>query len=115
MSFDAPRNESRRFELQRKYAATIVREGAPLATVRKTRTGLHHEFEIDLMEDGAQLHAHGHFSYYEYEIKRDGDVIATVSKRWSRLADTYGVEIRAGEDEALLLTATVALAELARH
>jgi hypothetical protein len=33
-----------------------------------------------------------------YEIKRDGDVIAPVSKRWFRLRETYGIEIQPGED-----------------
>jgi len=51
---------------------------------------------------------------HEYEIKRDGDAIATVSKKWVRVRETFGVEIAAGEDEALLLAITVAIDELAR-
>ena len=39
-------------------------------------------------------------------------MIATVSKKWFRVRDTYGVEIRGGEDEALLLALTVALDEM---
>ena len=40
---------------------------------------------------------------HEYEVKRDGEVIATVSKKWLRVCDTYGIDIRQGEDEPLLL------------
>jgi hypothetical protein len=38
-------------------------------------------------------------------------VVARISKRWFRVRDTYGVEIDAGEDEALML-AVVALESL---
>ncbi|MFL5835630.1 MAG: hypothetical protein ACJ76K_03455 [Solirubrobacteraceae bacterium] len=50
---------------------------------------------------------------HEYEVKRDGDVIATVSKKWFRARETYGIEIAACEDEALLLAVAVAIDELA--
>ena len=48
------------------------------------------------------------------EIKRDGDVVATVSKKWFRIRDTYGIEIARGEDEALMLAVTVAIDQLGR-
>jgi uncharacterized protein YxjI len=35
--------------------------------------------------------------------------VATVSKKWLRVRDTYGIEIREGEDEPLLLALTVAI------
>jgi uncharacterized protein YxjI len=38
--------------------------------------------------------------------------VATVSKKWFRVRDTYGIEVRAGEDEAMLLAVTVALDEM---
>lgn len=38
--------------------------------------------------------------------------MARISKRWFRVRDTYGVEIEAGEDEALILAAVVALESL---
>ena len=48
--------------------------------------------------DGENLHAHGNFVDHEYEIERDGETIATISKKWFRVRDTYGVEIGAGEN-----------------
>jgi uncharacterized protein YxjI len=53
--------------------------------------------------------AAGNFLDMEYEFRRNGQVIATVSKRWFTFADTYGVEIAPGEDEVLLLAATVVI------
>jgi uncharacterized protein YxjI len=38
-----------------------------------------------------------------------------VSRKWFRVRDTYGVEIRGGEDESLMLALTVALDEMANH
>jgi len=64
------------------------------------------------VEDGEDLKAHGNIVDHEYEIKRDGDVVATVSKKWFRVRDTYGVEIGGGEDVALVLALTVALDEM---
>jgi len=54
-------------------------------------------------------------SQAEREIKRDGDVIASVSKKWFRVRDSYGVEVEGGEDESLLLALTFALDEMGRR
>jgi uncharacterized protein YxjI len=51
---------------------------------------------------------------HEYEIERDGDTIATISKKWFRVRDTYGVEIGSGEDQAFILSITVCVDEMAR-
>ena len=48
---------------------------------------------------------------HEYEIKRNDDVVASISKKWFRVRDTYGVEIAAGEDEPLPLALTVGSGE----
>jgi uncharacterized protein YxjI len=42
-------------------------------------------------------------------VRRDGAVVATVSKRWIALTETYGVEIAPGEDDALILASVLAL------
>ena len=36
----------------------------------------------------------------------------SISKRWFRVRDSYGIEIREGEDEALMLALVVALESL---
>ena len=55
------------------------------------------------------MKAHGNIVDHEYEIERDGDTVATISKKWFRVRDSYGVEIAAGEDVALILAITVAI------
>jgi uncharacterized protein YxjI len=49
-----------------------------------------------------------------YEIERDGDTIATVSKKWLRVRATYGVENEPGQDGALILAITDCIDAMAR-
>ena len=58
---------------------------------------------------------HGNVVDHEYEIERDGDTVATISKKWFRVRESYGVEIAAGEDSALILALTVAIDALTTH
>jgi uncharacterized protein YxjI len=53
------------------------------------------------------MSAHGNIVDHEYEIERDGNTVATVSKKWFRVRDTYGVEIEPGQDDALILAVAV--------
>ncbi|HEV8191977.1 MAG TPA: LURP-one-related family protein [Ktedonobacterales bacterium] len=46
---------------------------------------------------------------HEYTISGSDHVVATVSKAWISLTDTYGVEIVPGEDDLLILTSVLAL------
>jgi uncharacterized protein YxjI len=48
------------------------------------------------------------------EVERDGDEVAEVSKRWFRMRGTYGIEIRPGQEDALILACTVALDQMGR-
>ena len=91
----------------------IERDGETVATIHKALiTPLRDRFAIEL-EDGGELSAKGNIVDHEYEIERDGDKVAEVSKRWFRVRDTYGIEIAAGEDNALILAATVCIDEMA--
>jgi uncharacterized protein YxjI len=86
----------------------IEREGRPLATVHKRIVGIRDRFTIEL-EEGGELSAKGNVLEHNFEIKRDDDVIANVSKKWVRVRETYGVEIAPGEDETFLLACVVAI------
>lgn len=55
------------------------------------------------------LEAEGDFLYHEYQFTRGGRTVATVSKQWSSLTDTYVVEIADGEDDVLILASTVVI------
>ncbi len=46
---------------------------------------------------------------YEYTFERASGVVATVSKKWALVADTYGVDIIPGEDDVLILACTVVI------
>jgi uncharacterized protein YxjI len=59
--------------------------------------------------DGPELEVQGNLLDYEYTIGGGRDKIAEVSKRWFRVADTYGVQIAPGQNDVLILAITVAL------
>jgi uncharacterized protein YxjI len=68
-------------------------------------------FAIDVAH-GADMKARGNVVDHEYEIERDGDTVATISKKWLRVRESYGVEIAEGEDAPLILAITVAIDSL---
>ncbi len=87
----------------------IERDGAVVATVHKAIfSPLHHRSDIDL-SDGSQLEAVGNIIDKEFEIRSGGQVLARISRAWFTLRDTYGVDVAAGQDDALLLSVAVAL------
>jgi uncharacterized protein YxjI len=91
----------------------IEHDGDTVATIKKALiTPLRDRFSIDL-EQGGELNAKGNIVEHEFEIERDGDKVAEISKRWFRVRDTYGVEIAPGQDDALILAATVCIDEMA--
>jgi uncharacterized protein YxjI len=92
----------------------IERDGETVATVKKALiTPLRDRFTIDV-DDGGDLSAKGNIVDHEYEIERDGHKVAEVSKRWFRVRETYGIEVAPGENDALILAATVCIDEMSR-
>src|SRR5262249_43637100 len=93
----------------------VERDGQTVAKIKKALiTALRERFVIEL-EDGAELSAKGNIVDHEYEIERDGEKVAAVSKRWFRVRDTYGIEIAPGENDPLVLAATVCIDEMSRR
>ena len=91
----------------------IEHDGDTVATVKKALvTPFRDRFSIDLT-DGGELSAKGNVVDHEFEIERDGRKIAEISKRWFRIRDTYGIEIAPGENDALIIAATVCIDEMA--
>jgi uncharacterized protein YxjI len=68
--------------------------------------GVRDRFKIDVV-GGPDMSAHGNIVDHEYEIERDGNAVATVSKRWFRVRDSYGVEVEPGQDDAMILAIAV--------
>jgi uncharacterized protein YxjI len=92
-------------------AIKIESEGGD-AMVKKALVGIRDRFHVEV-DHGDDLKAHGNIVDHEYEIERDGTTIATVSKRWFRVRDTYGVEVHDVDDAPLVLAVTVAIDALA--
>jgi uncharacterized protein YxjI len=92
----------------------IERDGDTVATVKKALiTPLRDRFAIEVENDD-ELSAKGNIVDHEYEIERDGHKVAVISKRWFRIRDTYGIEIAPGQNDALILAATVCIDEMSR-
>ena len=83
------------------------------ATVRKRLLGIRDHYIIEV-DGGDDLKAHGNIVDHEYEIERDGDTVATVSKKWFRVRDTYGIQLAEDQDVALILAITVCVDAMAR-
>jgi uncharacterized protein YxjI len=80
--------------------------GHTVATVKKALiTPLRERFDVKV-ENGEDLEVKGNIVDHEYKIERDGDKIAEVSKKWFRIADTYGVEVAPDQDPVLILAVT---------
>jgi uncharacterized protein YxjI len=87
----------------------ITRQGQEVAEVRKRLfSPFVDRFTIDIPGPD-DLSMTGDLFEHEYTITRGDQVVATVSKRWLSLTDTYGVDIAAGEDDVLILTSVLAL------
>lgn len=87
--------------------------GDDVAIVKKALVSpIRDRFDISI-PNGTDLDAKGNVLHHEYKIKRDGDVIAEISKKWVRVRDTYTVDVTPGEDVLLLLAITTALDTLA--
>ncbi len=80
-----------------------------LATVKKALISPIRDRYTVKVGDGPDLEVKGNIINYEFEIG-DGDrKVAEVSKKWFRLADTYGVQIEPSQNDILILAVAVAI------
>jgi uncharacterized protein YxjI len=87
----------------------ITRGGEVLATVKKHLFTLFRcKFTVDVPGPD-DLEAQGSFLDMEYTFTRGGSAVAEVSKRWFSFRDSYGVDVREGEDDLLILASTVVI------
>ena len=90
-------------------------EGNRLAMVKKALISpLRERWSVDV-EDGPDLDIKGNIVDHEYTFTDGRTTVATVSKQWFRVADTYGVEIDPDQDPVIVLAATVALDMMAHE
>jgi uncharacterized protein YxjI len=89
------------------YRVTVGGEEA--AEVRKRLfTPFGDRFTIDVPGPD-DLEMAGDLFDHEFTIRRGGQVVATVSKRWFSMRDTYAVDVAPGQDDLLLLASVLAL------
>jgi uncharacterized protein YxjI len=93
--------------LHRTYAIRIG--GEPAGEVRKHLfTPFRDKFTIDI-PGPHDLEIKGSIFDHEFTIERDGDTVATASKRWISIRDTYAVDIAPGENDLVILASVLAL------
>ncbi|MFO7662916.1 MAG: LURP-one-related family protein [Chloroflexota bacterium] len=90
----------------------IERVGGQSAVIVKDLINILGDDFVLKIDGGDEIHLKGNFFDHEYEFFRGRDKIGEVSKKWFRFADTYGVQISAGEDDIMLLAATVAMDQM---
>lgn len=65
--------------------------------------------------DGPDLEVKGNILDHEYTIGEDRSKVAEVSKKWFRIADSYGIEVAPGQNDALILAIAVVIDEMAHQ
>jgi uncharacterized protein YxjI len=104
-------------EIQEKVARVkdtmdIARNGQTIATVKKALvTPLRGRFSVNVA-GGADMDVDGNVLGHEFKVTQGGREIAEISQKWFRVRDSYGVDIQAGQDDALLLAITVVIDQL---
>jgi uncharacterized protein YxjI len=101
-------------QVHRKLAALrpvydITIDGKDAAEVRKHLfTPFGERFTIDVYGAGA-MEINGDLLNHEFTIERDGQTVATISKRWLTMTTSYAVDVAQGEDDLLILASILAL------
>ena len=90
-------------------------DGNRLAMVRKALISPLRDRWAVTVENGPDLDVQGNVLDHEYTFTDGRTPVATVSKKWFRVADTYGVEIAPGQDPVVVLAATVAVDTMAHE
>ena len=75
---------------------------------RRFSSPLHPKWTISVA-GGADMEMTGNFSGHDFILTENGQTIATVSKAWISLADSYGVDIAEGQNDLLILCSVLAL------
>lgn len=90
-------------------------DGRRLAQVKKAMiTPLRERWSVQVA-DGPDLDVQGNIVDHEYTISDGRTPVATVSKQWFRVADSYGVEVDPAQDPVVILAVTVAIDMMAHE
>lgn len=87
----------------------LYRNGGVFATVKRDLfTFFRDGFQVEDPAAG-DFDIQGDAKDHEFRFTRNGELIATVSKEYFAMSDTYGVEIELGEDPILILAIAVVI------
>ena len=97
--------------LHRTYKISSVRAGnfdQQLAVVKENFSFFHETFNIESVYgqysiEGLDIINHA------FVIRKQGQLVATISKKFFSIADVYGVEVSANEDQAFILALTIVI------
>jgi uncharacterized protein YxjI len=105
--------KEQRLKLRKSFK--IERRGEEIATVAKALVNpLRDRFDVELA-DGGKLQAKGDLLDHEYRVEwENGTPMAEISKRWFSVRDTYGVNVRDGQDAVLALAIAMCIDAIQR-
>ena len=83
----------------------LHKNGQVVAVCKKRFTLFGSKF--DIKSPMGLIEIDGYPMNYNYDIKRNGQTVATVDKQFFSLSDTYGADIRNGEDVAFILSLVI--------
>lgn len=95
--------EQKLFKLLPEYI--IHQNDKPVARVKKEFTFLKPKFDIE--SNFGQYEMEGDIFSHDFQILKNGRVVAGINKKWFSFSDTYGVEIADGENQAFLLALVI--------
>jgi uncharacterized protein YxjI len=84
-------------------------DGKRMAMVKKAMITPLRERWVVKVGEGPDLEVQGNLLDHEYSIGEGRDKIAEVSKKWFRIANSYGVQIEQGQNDVLILAVSVAI------
>jgi uncharacterized protein YxjI len=97
--------EQKLFRLLPEY--TIYQSGRPVAMVKREFTFFRPKFNITSTMGNFTIE--GNFLGMDFTIRKNGRMVAQVSKRWFSFADTYGIDIVEGEDYGFLTALVIVI------
>jgi uncharacterized protein YxjI len=90
-------------------ACRVTLGGNDVAEVRRhLLTPFGERFTIDL-RGGGDMEIDGDLPGHEFTIRRDGQGVAAISRRWLSVTGSYAVDVAPGEDDVLIVASVLAL------
>jgi uncharacterized protein YxjI len=87
----------------------ITLSGGVSAELHQRFSGPFHPKWTISVAGGTDMEMTGNFAGHDFIITENGETVATISKAWISLADSYGVDIVAGQNDLLILCSVLAL------